>query len=95
MVDIMRREAESEDLKGLVAKLIPEAIGKDIEKACQGIFPLQNVYIRKVKMLKTPKYDSTKLLELHAGYDLEEVGEPVEREDGTDAEDEEGGDDDA
>eukprot|EP01052_Picozoa_sp_SAG31_P034333 SAG31_NODE_3999_length_3677_cov_4.742873_2_plen_94_part_00 len=76
MVDIMRREAESEDLKGLVAKLIPEAIGKDIEKACQGIFPLQNVYIRKVKMLKVPKYDSSKLLEMHAGYDLD-VGEPV------------------
>eukprot|EP01051_Picozoa_sp_SAG22_P001056 SAG22_NODE_37_length_26837_cov_8.103523_10_plen_208_part_00 len=91
MVDIMRREAESEDLKGLVAKLIPEAIGKDIEKACQGVFPLQNVYIRKVKMLKTPKYDSTKLLELHAGMEADaEMGEPVERDsDADDAADDE------
>jgi ribosomal protein S3AE len=24
-----------------VAKFIPEAIGKDIEKSCQGIYPLQ------------------------------------------------------
>jgi len=79
MVEIMKREVESEDLKGVVAKLIPESIGKDIEKACQGIFPLQNVYIRKLKMLKTPKYDSTKLLELHQGMDVEEAGEPVER----------------
>lgn len=36
MVDIMSREASSCDLKDLVAKFIPEAIGKDIEKACQG-----------------------------------------------------------
>ena len=36
----------------LVGKFIPEAIGKDIEKACNGIYPLQNVYIRKVKVLK-------------------------------------------
>jgi hypothetical protein len=41
MVEIMSREASSCDLKELVAKFIPEAIGKDIEKACQGIYPLQ------------------------------------------------------
>jgi small subunit ribosomal protein S3Ae len=35
MVEIMAREASSCDLKDLVAKFIPEAIGKDIEKACQ------------------------------------------------------------
>ena len=38
---------------------IPDSIGKDIEKACQGIFPLHDVYIRKVKILKKPKFDST------------------------------------
>lgn len=36
MVDIMNREASAVDLKDLVAKFIPEAIGKDIEKSCQG-----------------------------------------------------------
>ena len=36
MVEIMTREAGSCDLKDLVAKFIPEAIGKEIEKACQG-----------------------------------------------------------
>ena len=29
------------------------------------MYPLQNVYIRKVKMLKKPKFDLTKLLEVH------------------------------
>ena len=38
--------------------------GKDIEKACQGIYPLQSVYIRKVKVLRTPKFDITKLMEV-------------------------------
>eukprot|EP01115_Flamella_aegyptia_P013678 TRINITY_DN741_c0_g1_i1.p1 TRINITY_DN741_c0_g1~~TRINITY_DN741_c0_g1_i1.p1 ORF type:complete len:258 (-),score=135.40 TRINITY_DN741_c0_g1_i1:56-829(-) len=65
MMDIMTREATTCDLKDLVAKFIPEAIGKQIEKECQGIYPLQNVFVRKVKIIKTPKFDPAKLLELH------------------------------
>merc|ERR1712046_276575 len=65
MTDIMTREAQSVPLKQLVDKFIPESIGKEIEKACSGVYPLQNVYIRKVKMLKKPKFDLTKLLEVH------------------------------
>jgi len=65
MMDIMTREASSCDLKDLVVKFIPEAIGKQIEKECQGIFPLQNVFVRKVKVLKKPKFDPSKLFELH------------------------------
>jgi len=65
MMDIMTREATTCDLKDLVVKFIPEVIGKQIEKECQGIYPLQNVYIRKVKVLKSPKFDPSKLLELH------------------------------
>lgn len=40
---------------------IPDSIGKDIEKACQGIYPLHDVYIRKVKVLKKPKFDGKML----------------------------------
>ena len=53
------REAQSCPLKQLVDKLIPESIGKEVEKACSGIYPLQNVFVRKVKMLKKPKFDLT------------------------------------
>jgi len=49
-------------------------IGKEIEKACQGIYPLQNVFVRKVKVLKSPKFDAHKLTELHGDAALEEVG---------------------
>jgi len=65
MRDIITREATTCDLKELVNKFIPEVIGKEIEKACHGVYPLQNVHIRKVKMLKKPKFDITKLLEAH------------------------------
>jgi small subunit ribosomal protein S3Ae len=43
MTEIIQREATSTTLTGLTAKLIPEVIGREIEKATQGIYPLQNV----------------------------------------------------
>jgi small subunit ribosomal protein S3Ae len=43
MMDIMTREAQSCTLTQLTAKLIPEVIGREIEKSTQGIYPLQNV----------------------------------------------------
>jgi len=67
MFEIMTKEATSCDLKELVQKFVPEAIGREIEKACRGIYPLQNVYVRKAKILKAPKFDMSKLLELHGG----------------------------
>ena len=33
-------------------------------QACQSIYPLKDVYIRKVKTLKAPKFDITKLMEV-------------------------------
>mmetsp|Transcript_3496 Transcript_3496/g.8357 ORF Transcript_3496/g.8357 Transcript_3496/m.8357 type:complete len:251 (+) Transcript_3496:48-800(+) len=65
MFEIITKEATTCDLKDLVKKFIPESIGKDIDKACQGIYPLKDVYIRKVKLLKAPKFDVTKLMEVH------------------------------
>jgi small subunit ribosomal protein S3Ae len=43
MTEIIQREASSTTLQGLTSKLIPEVIGREIEKATQGIYPLQNV----------------------------------------------------
>jgi len=67
MTEIIQREASSVDLNDFVTKLIPEIVGREIEKSTEGIFPLQNVLIRKVKMLRAPKTDVAKLLEIHAG----------------------------
>ncbi|XP_010419205.1 PREDICTED: 40S ribosomal protein S3a-1-like [Camelina sativa] len=79
MSEIMVKEASSCDLKDLVAKFIPEAIGREIEKATQSIYPLQNVYIRKVKILKAPKFDLGKLMDVHGDYTAEDVGVKVDR----------------
>jgi small subunit ribosomal protein S3Ae len=77
MFEIMTREASSCDLKELVQKFVPEVIGRDIEKACQGIYPLQNVYVRKAKILKAPRYDPAKLFELHGESGKEDAGAKV------------------
>ena len=42
-----------------------EEIGENIKKEASKIFPLNNVMVRKVKMLKRPKFDLTKLMELY------------------------------
>lgn len=44
-------------LFSLSSRRIPDSVGKDIEKACQSIYPLHDVYVRKVKMLKKPKFE--------------------------------------
>ncbi|RHN65559.1 putative ribosomal protein S3Ae [Medicago truncatula] len=77
MVEIMINQASSCDLKGLVHKFIPEMIGKEIENATSSIYPLQNVFIRKVKILKAPKFHLEKLMEVHGDYS-EDVGTKVE-----------------
>jgi len=79
MFQIMTSEASSCDLKELVQKFIPEAIGREIEKASRSIFPLQNVYVRKAKILKSPKLDPSKFLDLH-GETTDETGTRVAKE---------------
>jgi small subunit ribosomal protein S3Ae len=45
---------------------LKEEIGKQIQTECSKIYPLQdNCMIRKVKLLKKPKFDLTKLMELY------------------------------
>jgi len=65
MVDIIQREVSSTDLKDVVNKLIPDSIARDIEKACQGIYPLHDVHIRKVKVIRRPRFDLNKLMDMH------------------------------
>ena len=58
---------------------ISESLGKEITKECSKIFPLQNVLIKKVKLLKKPKFDLTKLMELYT--DKPEVAKTAAAED--------------
>eukprot|EP00624_Nannochloropsis_granulata_P005326 evm.model.NODE_37535_length_24537_cov_23.534824.7 len=59
---------------------IPEQIGREIEKAAKGIFPLSVVYVRKVKVLKKPKFDLVKLMEIHEGQTpVDDTGAGIDR----------------
>ncbi|XP_026459034.1 40S ribosomal protein S3a-like [Papaver somniferum] len=78
MVEAMVNQASSCDLKELVAKFIPEMIGKEIEKDTSSIYLLQNVFIRKVKILKALRFDLGKLTKVHGDYS-EDVGVKVDR----------------
>merc|ERR1712212_974894 len=69
-----------------VKKLIPDTMADDIRKACNSIYPLKDVHIRKVKVLKKPRFDLGKLLEMHgeSGKSVssgEDVGSKVDRPD--------------
>ena len=79
MVEIIIREASTVELKELVGKFIPDSIAKQIEKECLRIFPITNVFLRKVKVLKTPRFDTTKFLELHEDT-KSDTGAPVDRQ---------------
>ncbi|KAM3723094.1 40S ribosomal protein S3a [Dirofilaria immitis] len=69
MVEYMQKEVQGSDLKDVCHKLVPDSIGKDIEKACSYIYPLQDVCIRKVKILKKPKFEIGRLMEMHTDDD--------------------------
>jgi small subunit ribosomal protein S3Ae len=89
MIDVITREVSTTDLKDVVNKLIPDSIARDVEKACQGIYPLHDVHIRKVKVIRRPRFDLAKLMDMHgegsgkaATTTDPTTGEVVERTDG-------------
>ena len=59
------KEANSRELTDFIDYLKETKLPKEIVAKCQKIFPLDNVYIRKVKILKAAKIDSLKLLDQH------------------------------
>jgi len=63
----MLAKIQKSSLKELVKTLVKEEVGKQIQKECSSkIFPLQDsCMVRKVKILKKPKFDLTKLMELY------------------------------
>merc|ERR1712224_414105 len=79
MIETVKKETSSSDLMELVEKLIPEVIGRQIENSCSGIYPLQNCMIRKVKVIKAPQFDVSKLKNIHEDYAVTEVGNAIRR----------------
>ena len=65
MMDTLIRTFSECDVRGVVEKLQSDSIGKDIIKQCSSIYPLKDVTITKVKVVKAPKMDAAKLLEAY------------------------------
>ena len=65
MVSTITELGTKGNLKSLVKELIASPIGDQIAKNCTSIFPVKDFYIRKVKVLKKPKFDVAKLMEWH------------------------------
>ena len=84
MVQVMTELGTKGDLKSLVKELISAPIGDQIAREASSIFPIKDCYIRKVKVLKKPKFDVTELMEWHSADEktagATDIGKPVESE---------------
>ncbi len=79
MVGTMSALAGKGDLKALVKALVAGTTGEEIEREASAIFPIKDCYIRKVKVIKKPKFDVTALMEWHTddGTDVGAAVTPV------------------
>lgn len=82
MVNAMSTLAGKGDLKALVKALVAETVGQEIERDACTIFPVKDCYVRKVKVIKKPKFDVTALMEWHTddGTDVGAAVAPVVEE---------------
>jgi len=65
MREVIRNHVSSEDLKSVIRRLSQSAIGREIKKSCQLIFPLKTCMVEKVKVMRGPKRDVARLLKIH------------------------------
>merc|ERR1739848_95840 len=54
-------------------KVVANVIGDKIRRECEGIYPLNNVYVRKIKVLKAPKFD---MFRFNEGVAAVKAGKP-------------------
>lgn len=76
MFDIIQTQISKVTLQEAMKKLQLDVVTSAITKAAGGLFPIRDTTIRKVKIVKSPKFDHAKLLEIHGG----ESGIPNSRE---------------
>jgi len=79
-VDTITAEVTKSDMKELFQKLVAGSIAEEITKAVESTFPMQNVFIRKVKIVKAPKFDITRLMDVH-GDGAEDAGKAITKVD--------------
>jgi len=65
MIEVITETISKHNMTDVLSNLLTDAIGEDIKNKCKFIYPLNNIYIRKVKTVKKPKFDAVKLNELY------------------------------
>jgi len=65
MIEVITETISKHTMTDVLSNLLTDSIGDDIKNKCKFIYPLNNVYIKKVKTLKKPKFDAVKLNELY------------------------------
>eukprot|EP00769_Ergobibamus_cyprinoides_P001616 gnl/Ergobibamus_cyprinoides/2675.p1 GENE.gnl/Ergobibamus_cyprinoides/2675~~gnl/Ergobibamus_cyprinoides/2675.p1 ORF type:complete len:128 (+),score=62.44 gnl/Ergobibamus_cyprinoides/2675:47-385(+) len=83
MMKVITEQCTSCDLKALVVKFTSEAISKEMESAAQRVFPIQNVFIRKVKLIRDSPSRVAVLAAMHDSTKVAEAGRTVERKEET------------
>jgi len=73
MFDVVSREITSCDSRDVCEKVVANVIGDKIRRECEGIYPLNNVYVRKIKVLKAPKFD---MFRFNEGVAAVKAGKP-------------------
>lgn len=65
MTTTVSKEVKKSTLKDLVPKLLSDSITEEITKKTKPIFQIQNCIIRKVKLVKRPRFDMAQLKSMH------------------------------
>jgi len=65
MIEVITDTVSKHNMTDVLSNLLTDSIGDDIKNKCKFIYPLNNIYIRKVKTVKKPKFDVVKLNELY------------------------------
>jgi small subunit ribosomal protein S3Ae len=63
--ELAKARIEKLSLKEVVGLVMKSTIEGEIQEICNKIFPLQNMLIRKIKTIKSPKFDASKIAELY------------------------------
>jgi len=74
IVQVLQTEIGNKPLSEFVKSLLIDKIETEIKRSCERIYPLEPVHIQKVKIVKKPKMDIAKLMEIHDKATGEEDG---------------------
>jgi len=65
MTNITQKRLAKLDINQAVTQLTQDTLSDTLYKRCNPILPIRDVKIRKVKVVRTPKFDMQKLLDAH------------------------------